>query len=139
VLHLIRTGIPLPILGTPDGPRYFLIRTGNYSPKEYTIQEIIKVSTMVLDYMMLEDDNFVVAGQIGILDFTGTSVAHFTQFNPTFIKKMTMLQQDATPIRQKASHFVKMPQIALAVFNIFKSFANEKNKQRVSKKINALI
>lgn len=134
VLGAIRQGVglPLPNLETSDGPRYFLIRPGNYDPAKFSIQDIIKVSTMIGDLLMREDDNFIVAGQIGILDFTGVSVSHFLQFNPTFIKKMTMLQQDAAPVRQKASHFVNMPAIALTVFNIFQSFANEKNKTRVS-------
>ncbi|KAJ6643326.1 Alpha-tocopherol transfer protein-like [Pseudolycoriella hygida] len=124
-------GIPLPNLETPDGPRYFLIRPGAYDPDEHTIEDIIKVSTMIADLMLSTDDNYIVAGQIGILDFSGVNISHFLQFNPTFIKKMTMLQQDAAPIRQKASHFVNMPAIALTVFNIFQSFANEKNKQRI--------
>jgi len=124
-------GIPLPILESPDGPRYFLIRPGAYNPSEYSIEEIIKISTMVNDLLMYTDDNYIVAGQIGILDFTGVNISHFLQFNPTFIKKMTMLQQDSAPVRQKASHFVNMPSIALTVFNIFQSFANEKNKQRI--------
>lgn len=134
VLGAIRqgVGIPLPDLESPDGPRYFLIRPGAYDPSKYSIEDIIKVSTMIGDLMLNEDDNYIVAGQIGIVDFTGVTISHFLQFNPTFIKKMTMLQQDAAPIRQKASHFVNMPAIALTVFNIFQSFANEKNKQRVS-------
>lgn len=127
-------GLPLPNLESPDGPRYFLIRPGAYDPAKYTIEDIIKISTMLGDLMMYTDDNFIVAGQIGILDFTGVNISHFLQFNPTFIKKMTMLQQDAAPIRQKASHFVNMPAIALTVFNIFQSFANEKNKRRVRSK-----
>ena len=134
VLGAIRcgVGIPLPNIEGPDGPRYFLIRPGSYDPSRYSITDIIKVSTMIGDLMMYEDDNYVIAGQVGILDFTGTGISHFLQFNPTFIKKMTMLQQDAAPVRQKASHFVNMPAIALTVFNIFQSFANEKNKKRVS-------
>lgn len=134
VLNAIRQGVglPLPNLESPDGPRYFLIRPGCYDAGKFNIEDIIKVSTMVNDLMMQEDDNYIIAGQIGILDFTGVSLSHFLQFSPTFIKKMTMLQQDAAPVRQKASHFVNMPTIALTVFNLFQSFANEKNKQRVS-------
>lgn len=133
VLAAIRlgVGVPLPNLEAPDGPRYFLVRPGCYDPSKYTIEDIIKVSTMIGEMMMREDDNFVIAGQIGILDFTGVSMGHFLQFSPGFIKKMTMIQQDAMPIRQKASHFVNMPSIALTVFNIFQSFTNEKNKKRV--------
>lgn len=87
---------------------------------------------MVAEALLLEDDNYVIAGQVGILDFTGITVSHFVQFSPSFIKKATMYQQDATPVREKGSHFVRMPQIALSVFNLFQSFLNEKNKQRVS-------
>lgn len=129
-----RVGIFLPKTDKPDDPRYFLVRPGAYDPSEFSIQEIMKISTMMNDAMMMYDDNYVIAGQIGILDFTGVTLQHFVQFGPTFIKKVTMLQQDAAPIRQKGSHFVKMPQIALTVFNIFKSFTNEKNKARVSTK-----
>lgn len=134
VLGAIRQGVglPLPFLETPDSPRYMLIRPGAYDPSKYSIEDIIKISTMMMDMMMIEDDNYVIAGQVGILDFTGVSLSHFLQFNPTFIKKMTMLQQDAMPVRQKASHFVNMPSFALTVFNIFQSFTNEKNKKRVS-------
>lgn len=133
VLNAIRQGVglPLPNLESPGGPRYFLIRPGCYEAKNFKIEDIIKTSTMIGDLMMMEDDNYVIAGQVGILDFSGVSMSHFLQFNPTFIKKMTMLQQDAAPIRQKASHFVNMPAIALSVFNLFQSFTNEKNKTRV--------
>lgn len=58
-------------------------------------------------------------------------MAHFLQFNPTFIKKMTMMSQDASPIRQKAFHYINTPTGFEAVFNMFKSFMNEKNKSRV--------
>lgn len=133
VLAAIRqgVGVMLPNKESEDGPRYILVRPGVQDTSKSTIEEIIKIAIMMNDLMMIEDDNFVVAGQVTILDFTGVSMSHFLQFNPTFIKKMTMLQQDAAPIRQKASHFVHMPAIALTVFNLFQSFANEKNKQRI--------
>lgn len=124
-------GVPLPKLESPDSPRYFLIRPGAYDPSVNSVQDIMKVAAMISEMMMMEDDNFVIAGQIGILDFSGVSMSHFVQFNPMFIKKVTMLQQDATPVRVKGQHFVNMPTIALTVFNIFQSFSNEKNKKRV--------
>ena len=128
-------GVPLPNLESPDGPRYFLIRPGCYDPSKFAIEDIIKTSIMIGELLMRDDDNYVIAGQIGILDFTGVSLSHFLQFSPNFIKKMTMLQQDAMPVRQKASHFINMPPIALTVFNLFQSFTNEKNKKRVRMKI----
>lgn len=137
VLGAIRQGIgiPLPNLESPDGPRYFLIRTGAYDPAEYTIEDVMKVAAMIADYLMYTDDNYIVGGQIGIIDSTGISISHLVQFNPTFIKKMTMLTQDAFPIRQKASHFVNLPAIASTIFSFFQSFTTEKNKRRVSLKL----
>lgn len=133
VLDMIRqgVGIPLPNSDSPDGPRYFLIRPGCYDPDLYSVQDVMKVASMVADLLLYIDDNYVVSGQIGILDFSGISLSHLTKFTPTFIKKMTMLQQDAAPVRQKASHFVNMPSIALTAFNLFQSFTKEKVKKRV--------
>lgn len=96
----------------------------------------MRVTTMMLDYMLNEDDNFVIAGQIGILDLSGVTMAHFLQFNPTFIKKMTVLTQDAAPGRQKGLHWINTPRGFEQVFNIFTGFMNEKNRSRVSFVIN---
>lgn len=80
---------------------------------------------------MREDDNYMIAGQIGILDCSGVTMAHFRQFNPTFIKKITMLTQDASPTRQKGFHFINTPFGFESIFNIFKSFINDKNKTKL--------
>lgn len=86
---------------------------------------------MMLDYMLNEDDNFLIAGQVGILDLSGVTVQHFLQFNPTFIKKMTVLTQDAAPGRQKGLHWINTPRGFEQVFNLFTGFMNEKNRSRV--------
>lgn len=61
-------GLPLPLTDGPDAPRIMLIRPGVYDPKQYTIEEVIKVSTMINDILMLEDDNMVIAGQVSLAD-----------------------------------------------------------------------
>lgn len=45
---------------------------------------------------------------------------------------MTVLGQDAAPVRVKGNHYINTPATFYQVFNIFKSFMNEKNKQRVN-------
>lgn len=136
VLAAIRqgVGISLPHLESPDGPRYFLLRPGCYDPNVFNVEDIMKVSTMRSDLSLSTDDSCIVSGQIGIIDFTGVSLSHLMKVTPTFIKKITMLQQDAAPIRQKATHIVNMPPFALTAFNIFQTFAKEKNKKRVNRK-----
>lgn len=78
----------------------------------------------------------MVAGQIGILDCANVTMAHFRQFNPTFIKKITIMSQEASPTRQKGFHFINTPMGFETVFNVFKSFINDKNKTKVNFKIN---
>lgn len=59
-------------------------------------------------------------------------MAHFLQFNLTFVKKMTMLGQEGTPLRQKGVHYINTPSGFELVFNMFKGFMSEKNQSRVS-------
>lgn len=87
---------------------------------------------MIQDILMREDDNYMVAGQVPILDCAGVTMAHFKQFNPTFIKKITLLTQDASPTRQKGFHFINTPRGFDTVFNVFKSFINDKNKTKLT-------
>lgn len=131
---LIRMGsaVPLPYTETPSSPRIMLIRPGVYDPAKYSIQEVFKFNTMMSDIMMKEDDNLGVAGQMGILDLANTTMAHFLQFNPTFVKKATMWSQEGSPLRLKGFHYINTPPGFETVYNLFKSFLNEKNRSRVS-------
>lgn len=124
--------LPLPNLTAPDAPRIVLIRPGAYDANKHTIQDVMKVSSFIMDILHLEDDNLIVAGQLGILDLANVGMGHFVQMTPGFIKKMTMMSQEASPFRQKGFHYVNTPSTFETVFNIFKSFMNEKNKSRVS-------
>lgn len=128
-------GIPLPHTETPGSPRIFLIRHGAYDPSLFTIQDVIKVSTMYNDILLRNDDNLVVAGQIGILDLAGVTVNHFTQYNPTFIRKMTMMSHEGSPVRHRGFHYINTPEGFEHVFNVFKSVMSDKSKARVSERI----
>lgn len=66
------------------------------------MQEVFKVSTMINDIQLRCDDNWIVAGQIGILDLAGVSREHLLQLNPELISKMIRLSQDTYPIKQQA-------------------------------------
>lgn len=128
-------GLPMPNTETPGSPRLMLIRPGAYDAGVYNIQEVMKVSGLLNDVLMMEDDNMTVAGQIGVIDLAGVTMAHLIQMQPAFVKKMTMLMQDATPIRQKGIHYINAPKGFEQLFNLFKSFMNEKMKTRVRKHV----
>ena len=53
---------------------------------------------MINDIQMRCDDNWIVAGQIGILDLANVQRGHLNQLNPSVIKKMTLLSQESYPV-----------------------------------------
>lgn len=87
---------------------------------------------MVGDISLLEDDNAVVCGHIEILDLANVTSAHFFQLEPVLMKKLTIIGQEATPLRHKGFHIINAPQGTDTIFNMIKSFMSEKNRQRVS-------
>lgn len=87
---------------------------------------------MVNDVLLREDDNIVVAGQIGILDCSNLTARHFTQFHPKLIKKMSLMSEDGTPIRHRGFHYINTPNGFDQIFNVFVSLMNEQFKFRVS-------
>lgn len=96
----------------------------------------MKVSTMVTDVLLREDDNLVVAGQIGILDLADVTVEHFIQYNPAFIKKMTMMSHEGSPTRHRGFHYINTPNGFEQVFNVFKSVMKEESQARVRRNLN---
>lgn len=129
---IIKLGIGLPLpSASPGSPRIMLFRFGAYDATVYTIQEIMKVTMMLIDILMLEDDNLAVAGQSGVIDLAGVTVHHFMQMQPSLMKKMSMMGQDASPIRQKGVHYINAPKSFEKIFNVLKGFLNEKMKSRV--------
>lgn len=56
---------------------------------------------MVNDIQIRCDDNWIVAGQIGILDLANVRREHLLQLEPSLIRKLTLLSQDSYPVEQK--------------------------------------
>lgn len=132
-MELIRMGsmLPLPNTITPDGPRIMLMRYTT-DPSAYNMMEMIRVQILMTSILMKEDDNMIIGGQMGLIDFRGAQMGHFTQFTPSLMKKFAVMTQDANPMRMKSFNYIHVPGFFESVFNFFKTFLNEKMKKRVS-------
>ncbi|XP_059608766.1 retinol-binding protein pinta-like [Phlebotomus argentipes] len=130
---LIRTGVglPLPLTEAPGKPRIMLIRPAAYDPALFTFADVMKVGNMIGDVLLLEDDNMMIAGQIDILDLADVSAGHFMQMNPGLMRKITLLTQKANPMRQIETHCINTPPGFETIFNMFKGFVNEKQRNRI--------
>ncbi|XP_053684682.1 alpha-tocopherol transfer protein-like [Sabethes cyaneus] len=130
---LLRSGscLPLPLTDTPGGPRIVLLRPGVTDPNKFTIYEAFKCNSMIFDIMLKEDDNLGIAGQLALGDMAGMTLSHLGQVNPSLLKKMSLLNQEASPLRMKGAHHLNVPAGFEAIFNVFKGFMNEKNRSRI--------
>ena len=99
--------LPLPKTLGEDTPRLILCVQGGFDPNEYKIEELLKVWFMIMDLMMIEDDHMIVVGQLNVMDLKKSTLAHFTMFNPTMLKKLTMQMQegDFSGVRARPEHF----------------------------------
>ncbi|GAB0091091.1 hypothetical protein DMENIID0001_058940 [Sergentomyia squamirostris] len=133
LLEVLRLGLslPLPIPNEENGSRILLVKQGAYDPAKISVVDVLKVSYMITDYMIWEDDNCTVAGQTILVDLQGLSFGHLTQVTPTLLKKMTSSIQEAYPIRQKGMHFINPMPGFESLFKIFHGFLSEKMKKRI--------
>ncbi|KAJ2953521.1 hypothetical protein O0L34_g1123 [Tuta absoluta] len=123
--------LPLPKTANPADPRVILVRAGLEPPGKYKPEEVMSIGAIIQRIMYIEDDNFIVAGGISIMDFQTASMGHFTQFSPLLMKKLVIAGQDAAPVRMKGVHYLHLPSGVETIFNIGKSFLNEKNRNRL--------
>lgn len=77
----------------PDDPRVILMRMGLNDANKIHVSQIMRVSQMITNIQLLEDDQSVVAGHLIVMDFKKITMAHMSQMTPSLIKKMTMCGQ----------------------------------------------
>lgn len=123
--------LPLPKIDDKTGSRIMLIKQGAYDPSKVTIVDVIKISYMISDTLLWEDDASIISGQTVIIDLKGLSLSHIGQCSPSIIKKMTSSIQEAYPIRQKGIHFINPSPIFDTMFKIFYSFMSSKIRKRI--------
>jgi hypothetical protein len=79
-----RLTVPIPHTVTPDGPRLILLRPSAYDPNKYGLEDISRIGIMLAEMMMLDDDNFVVAGQVRNIFFFIFQKHTILKLNPLF-------------------------------------------------------
>ncbi|KAF2906065.1 hypothetical protein ILUMI_00109 [Ignelater luminosus] len=91
----------------------------------------MKVSLMILDILMNDDDNYVIAGQEAFGDLKGLTVSHAVQVTPSVCKKLVMCVQNSYPTRPKRLIFTNVPSVAERLFHMVKALLKEKIRNRV--------
>ncbi|XP_063529629.1 uncharacterized protein LOC134740905 [Cydia strobilella] len=124
----------LPKLASPTAPRVVIMRAGHYDPNKISIVDIMSTVSVIVKILYMEDDSYMVSGAVSVMDLEGSTMAHFGQMTPSLMKKVTVTNQvcyDAAPVRIKGAHYLNTPSFFESVFNLMKTFINEKLKQRI--------
>uniref|UniRef100_A0A182FLR5 CRAL-TRIO domain-containing protein n=2 Tax=Anopheles albimanus TaxID=7167 RepID=A0A182FLR5_ANOAL len=122
--------LPLPHTLEVDGPRFMLVRMGAYDASNYSIVDVMKVCYMITDLLLVNDDTSIIAGHMVLVDLRGLTFACMSQFNPTFIKKMTSVIE-AFPIRTRGIHFINPSSGFDALYKLFHGFLSKKIQERI--------
>ncbi|KAF5291248.1 hypothetical protein FQR65_LT11426 [Abscondita terminalis] len=130
---LLNKGIffPLPKTETPRGPRICFAKCSNI-PEEINLNTLCKYFFMILDILLNEDDNFVVAGMILLADYKDIPIKMLTQATPGFVKKYLITLEKAYPLRIKNFIGINTPKIVEGLFNnIFRVLCSEKLRNKL--------
>ncbi|CAG9784537.1 unnamed protein product [Diatraea saccharalis] len=125
------TFLPLKKCTSEVDPRTSIVRIGLLNPSQYHLSDILKVSLMVTEILMLEDDNFTVSGEEVIVDMKNVGVAVLSQWTPAMAKKAISCFEKSLPVRVKSNHILNTPMGFEAAFTILKTFLGEKLKNRI--------
>ncbi|KFB43463.1 AGAP004763-PA-like protein [Anopheles sinensis] len=132
VIKVIRMGVavPLPSTTKPTDPKLFIIRVGHFDTAQCSFADVMKVGTMINDILMREDDQMVICGMILVLDLKGVSAGHLMQLEIELLRKIAILNQDASPLRMQGIHILNPPTGANIALNIFNGLLSEKNRHK---------
>jgi hypothetical protein len=124
--------LPLPKLAHAGGPRYNLARNSLVSQHDLEQADVFKVSAMIQDILLLEDDNLAVAGTTLLHDMSNLSMTHIiSTVSPSLVKKIMTCVQHGYPNRIKGAIFFNVTPVFDAIHKVFRPFLTEKVRDRM--------
>lgn len=113
-----------------DGHRILFYRFGNWKPAKTSVNDIFKVTLILLEIGALEPSGQILGG-VGIFDLSNLTLNHSFHLTPSVAQKMISLMVTSMPIRTTAIHIVNQNWVFTAAFNIFKPFLNARMRERI--------
>ncbi|CAH0726590.1 unnamed protein product, partial [Brenthis ino] len=132
IQEILQLGIlfPLDVCVAEDSCKLIYWRLGLYNPSKHKMSDFLKVVFMIAEILILEDDNYVVAGEMGLTDFKGVGLGTFLQFTPALAQKLVTCIEKAFPLRMKGIYIIHTPSGFETAFQILKTFLGDKLKNR---------
>ncbi|XP_077866826.1 alpha-tocopherol transfer protein-like [Saccoglossus kowalevskii] len=98
--------------------------------ESFDVHNVLK-SMLMLSEMLQEDENIQVNGVVHVMDYSGMTRKHIRFATPMVMKMAVDVLENSTPIRSKAIHYIRQPDIFDIMFSVLRPFMSEKMKKRL--------
>ncbi|XP_077992747.1 alpha-tocopherol transfer protein-like [Glandiceps talaboti] len=112
-----------------EGRTVVLFRIGRIDLNQYSLDAFLTAVLMMFD-KLLEDEEIQVHGIASVGDYEYLTLKLITKLTPD-AKKHTDLIMNSLPLRMKAFHYIRQPEIFETMMAIFKPLLNEKLLSRM--------
>ncbi|XP_029163462.1 retinol-binding protein pinta-like [Nylanderia fulva] len=130
--ELLNLGIFLFLPKQDDHKRMvIIIRQKLNNPNVHKFSDLIKIGIMAMDVMMKDHVVPSLYGLALFIDLDGITARHLAQLKPRAVMNIVHSWQSCYPIRLRSINFINAPKYVHLGVAIFKSFMNEKLKQRL--------
>ena len=136
VQEILSAGVFLPLPGyDKQGRAVFLVRYGAIKPATMRVDDIYKVTIMLLELALEGNTQAGVHGLAIINDVSGVTASHVAMMTSATMKKHIVVFQEAYPMENQTlidssvMHFLNMPKIVETVFNLLLSQSKEMYKK----------
>ncbi|KAF5280971.1 hypothetical protein FQR65_LT14895 [Abscondita terminalis] len=115
-----------------DGARIIIWNPSKCDPNTMPYETLIKIGSMFMNILMMEDDNAIISGIKILVDLKNVPLQYATQFTPLALKIHMQTVEKALPLRIKCFHFTNCPAVIEFAYNLIKSFISSKLVDRMS-------
>jgi len=130
VIELLDRAFFVPLPERDSKGRKVVVCTGNYDPKEVSMDDVMRVAYMCVDILLM-DEKTQVNGIIYLLDCSHWGLSHVGYWTPTNLKKFVRAWTDVYPMRFEGSNYWKLPVMMDRLFDVIRYFMSETNRQMV--------
>ncbi|KAF5291261.1 hypothetical protein FQR65_LT11439 [Abscondita terminalis] len=131
IQEILKLGLCLPLPSKQTEPQTILLRLPPEDPPLIKFVNVMKLSLMIMDIFLREDDNFIISGQFSIQYFNNPTIKHLLHLDLSACKKAISCFYYAYPTRPKGGIFFKPPIYFAKSINIIKSWIPEKISKRI--------
>ncbi|XP_077869746.1 alpha-tocopherol transfer protein-like isoform X2 [Saccoglossus kowalevskii] len=112
-----------------SGRAVIVFSISKWDPDRYD-PDLITAAFSIAMEKIIEDEEVQVNGVVFVGDYEGLTMRHILKMGPTQAKKQMDCMMNSNPMRFKANHIIRQPEIMDTLFLIFKPFMSAKLIER---------